>query len=173
MTSHLNRNRGRRQALDDKQMQRGTSLIEVMVSVLVLAIGLLGIAAMQATALRNSGSSLGRSQAVIQSYAALDAMRGNRTQALAGGYNMAALECTLPTGAAGGNLATNDINRWITDLKNALGPDACGRIECAAGAAECQVTIRWDDSRASETAADGGAVAAGAAQSQLVTRARL
>ena len=155
------------------RMQRGTSLIEVMVSVLVLAIGLLGIAAMQATALRNSGSSLGRSQAVIQSYAALDAMRGNRTQAMAGGYDMAALECTLPEGAAGADLALNDIDRWITDLKNALGPDACGRIECAAGAAECQVTIRWDDSRASETAADGDVVAAGAAQSLLVTRARL
>jgi type IV pilus assembly protein PilV len=155
------------------RVQRGTSLIEVMVSVLVLAIGLLGIAAMQATALRNSGSSLGRSQAVIQSYAVLDAMRGNRTQTLAGGYDMAALECALPGGAAGADLALNDIDRWITDLKNALGPDACGRIECAAGAAECQVTIRWDDSRASETAADGGAVAAGAAQSQLVTRARL
>lgn len=173
MSRYSNRNLPYPRSCGAARNQRGTSLIEVMISVLILGIGLLGIAAMQATALRNSGSSLGRSQAVIQSYAALDAMRGNRAQALAGNYDMTALECTASSAAAGGDLAVNDINRWIRDLKNALGPDACGRIECAAGAAECQVSIRWDDSRASETDAGGGAVAAGAAQRLLVTRARL
>lgn len=173
MSRYSNRNHVYLRSRGAACSQRGTSLIEVMISVLILGIGLLGIAAMQATALRNSGSSLGRSQAVIQSYAVLDAMRGNRVQALAGSYNMTALECAQPDGAVAGSLATNDINRWITDLKNALGPDACGRIECAAGAAECQVSIRWDDSRASETDADGGAVAEGDAERLLVTRVRL
>ena len=45
--------------------QQGMSLLEVLIAVLVLAIGLLGIAALQATALRNSQSSLERNQAVM------------------------------------------------------------------------------------------------------------
>jgi type IV pilus assembly protein PilV len=64
-------------------------LIEVLVAVLVLGIGLLGVAAMQATALRNSQSSLERSQGVMHVYTILDAMRANPQAARAGGYNMA------------------------------------------------------------------------------------
>ena len=42
------------------------SLIEVLVAVLIMGIGLLGIAAMQTVALRNGQSSLERTQAVIR-----------------------------------------------------------------------------------------------------------
>ena len=58
--------------------QVGVTLIEVLVAVLVMAIGLLGIAALQATALRNSQSSLERSQAVVHTYAILDARQPGR-----------------------------------------------------------------------------------------------
>ena len=44
---------------------RGMSLIEVMVSVLVLAVGLLGVAAMQSLALRGVQGSLESTQAVM------------------------------------------------------------------------------------------------------------
>ena len=63
-------------------IQRGVGLIEVMVAVLILGVGLLGIAAMQTTALRNSQSSLERSQAVMQTYAILDAMRAKDAEAV-------------------------------------------------------------------------------------------
>src|SRR3546814_14691706 len=63
---------------------RGTTRIEVLIAVLVLGIGMLGIASLQATSLRNSQSSLERSQAVIATYAIIDAMRANRNDALAG-----------------------------------------------------------------------------------------
>lgn len=62
----------------------GVGLVEVMISVLVLGVGMLGIAAMQATALRNSQSSLERSQAVIQAYTIFDAMRANLAVATSG-----------------------------------------------------------------------------------------
>src|SRR3546814_2402887 len=67
---------------------RGTTLSEVLIAVLVLGIGMLGIASLQATSLRNSQSSLERSQAVIATYAIIDAMRANRNDALAGAYNI-------------------------------------------------------------------------------------
>lgn len=131
--------------------QRGVSLIEVLVAVLIMGVGLLGIAAMQATALRNSQSALERSQAIIQSYAIIDAMRANRTSAIAGDYNLGAMTCAAP--AAGGTLAQFDLNQWITSLKLAMSGTAnagldstsCGRVACTANL--CAVTVQWDDSR--------------------------
>ena len=91
---------GRRVAVGRRRTQRGVTLLEVMISVLILGVGILGIAAMQTTALRNSQSSFERSQAVMHSYAIIDAMRANRVAALAGAYNMA-MACAAP-GLGGG-----------------------------------------------------------------------
>ncbi len=135
---------------------RGVSLIEVMISVLVMAIGLLGIAAMQTIALRNSQGSLERSQAVISAYAALDAMRANRAQALAGAYNTGGFICSASGSAS---LAAADTTAWINGWRTALGLDAadaasgCGSISCDAGTGVCDVGLRWDESRTTDAAA--------------------
>lgn len=121
---------------------RGVGLVEVLVSVLVLSIGLLGIAAMQATALRNSQSSLERSQGIVHVYTILDAMRANPNGVAAGTYNMA-MTCAAPGGA--GSVAASDRSEWITHLQENLGPTACGLVNCAAGV--CTITVQWDDSR--------------------------
>lgn len=120
---------------------RGVGLIEVLVAVLVLAIGLLGVAAMQAMALRNSQSSLERSQGVVHAYTILDAMRANPVQARAGAYNIG-MTCVAP---GGGSLVSNDLNAWITVLQQNLGPTACGQVNCVGPM--CTVSVRWDDSR--------------------------
>ncbi len=156
--------------------QLGVSLIEVMVSVLVLGVGLMGVAAMQATALRNGQSSLERSQVVAYSYSILDAMRANRAAALAGAYNLGSMQCTAPTG---GTLAQDDLRRWILSLKEGMTSDplnddtVCGQVACAAGV--CTVTIQWDDTRgsAADAAATGAANAEGGAQRQVQTVVRL
>lgn len=124
-----------------RRAQRGVGMIEVLVAVLVLAIGLLGIAAMQAAALRNSQSSLERSTATVLAYSMFDAMRANANLARLGGYNMG-LTCNVP---GGGDLAANDRSAWMTRVQQSLGATACGQIQCAAD--QCTVTIRWDDSR--------------------------
>jgi len=134
--------------------QRGASLIEVLIAVLIMAIGLLGVAAMQTAALRNTQSSLERSQAVIATYTVLDAMRANRDIALAGGYNTTGFLCSA-TGS--GSLAAADRAAWIGGWKAAVGSDAddesaCGSINCVSGV--CEIGLRWDDSRATE-AGDG------------------
>lgn len=150
------------QGLKNRSRQSGVGLIEVLVSVLILSIGLLGVAAMQATALRNSQGSFERTQAVIQTYSILDAMRANRAAALTGEYALGGgMICAVP---AAGTLAQSDMNRWITSIKDSIGSGAavdtttCGQVVCNA-AAQCTVTVRWDDSRATDAA--GGVRAAG------------
>lgn len=58
----------------------GVSIIEVMVSVLVLAVGILGVGGLQVSALQNGTRSVMRTQATHLSYEILDKMRSNPTQ---------------------------------------------------------------------------------------------
>lgn len=121
---------------------QGIGLIEVMVSVLILAVGMLGIAAMQATALRSSQSSLERSQGVINTYAIIDAMRANVVEARANRYAFDRT-CTVPS--AGTSLESKDINFWMSNLQKNLGSGACGAITCTGN--RCVVSVEWDDTR--------------------------
>src|SRR3546814_12535773 len=79
--------------------QRGAGLIEVMISVLVMGVGLLGIAAMQATALRNNQRALERTQATVQTYSILDAFRANAESARAAAYPLGR-PCAVPQDTA-------------------------------------------------------------------------
>lgn len=136
---------------------RGIGLVEVMVAVAILAFGMLAIAALQATALRNSQSSLERSQAVMKTYAILDAMRANRDAAMIGSYNMGNIDAdgNVTAWACGrpdaGDLANNDRRQWVGavgeegSLKATLGESACTAIRCNDD--ECIVAIQWNDAR--------------------------
>lgn len=124
--------------------QQGMSLIEVLIAALILAIGLLGIAAMQAMTLRNSQSAFDRTQAVVLSYSMFDAMRANATAARAGGYTLGRT-CTVPT--AGSTLVSRDQNLWLQSLKDTMGDSACGTISACASNV-CSITVEWNDSRA-------------------------
>ncbi|WP_062195644.1 type IV pilus modification protein PilV [Caldimonas taiwanensis] len=123
--------------------QRGVGLIEVLIAVLVLSIGLLGIAGLQARALKNSQSAYERSQAVALTYLMLDAMRANVDQARAGAYVLGRT-CTP---LSGGSLVANDQSAWIIAIKDTLGDhdSSCGEIACQG--AVCTVRVFWDDSR--------------------------
>jgi type IV pilus assembly protein PilV len=57
---------------------RGVSLIEVLVALLILSIGLLGVAGLQVVALRSNHGSFVRGQAVLLASDMADRMRANR-----------------------------------------------------------------------------------------------
>ena len=63
--------------LNNRASQRGLTLIESMVALLVISIGLLGIAALQITAMNQNTSSLNHSQAVWIAYNMSDRIRAN------------------------------------------------------------------------------------------------
>ncbi len=138
---------------------RGISLVEVLVSVLVLGVGMLGIAAMQSVALRGGQSSLESTQAVMQTTAIIEAMRANRLN-VAGYDTGGAMRCTT---TAATTLAGNDLNAWVSSLQDTItrgDASACGQISCAAN--DCLITVQWNDQRAG-----------GLGTRQLVTRASI
>lgn len=136
-----------------KRHQSGFTLVEVLVALLIVSIGLLGIAAMQSLALRNTGSSMERSQAVIQTYSYLDVLRANRDRAVLSELDMN-MVCN-PDNLPG---SQTEQREWITQLHQTLGPGSCGKVECLGGG-KCVITVQWNDTRA-----DGGL-----AVQQLVT----
>lgn len=123
--------------------QRGAGLIEVMVAILVLAIGLLGIAGMQLVSLQNNHSAALRGQAVVLAYDALDRMRANRDAAFIGNYATAVGD--LPP--AGTTIEALDLQEWKGML--ATLPSGAGAISSAVagGRTLFTVTVQWDDSR--------------------------
>jgi type IV pilus assembly protein PilV len=124
---------------------RGFSLMEVLVALAILSVGLLGLAALQATALRANQGANFRSQATNASYDVLDMIRANRLNANAYNTNFTS---AIP---AGTTTAAEDVRRWKINLRNTIGASAQGRVAIAGGVVT--VDVRWTDSRAGGDAA--------------------
>ena len=135
----------------------GATLIEILVALLVLSLGILGMAAMQIRALKGNHSSMQRTQAVMMSYYILDTMRVDRDGAKSLNYNTGSLSgdtigaiCN-PAAILGTALADNNLTHWIQSLKANIGEASdtttCGAVLCDADG-HCRVQVRWDDSRA-------------------------
>ena len=126
---------------------RGATLIEVLVSLLVLSIGLLGVAALLSTSVRHNHSAHLRSQATVLAHDIVDRMRANRTAALAGSYDTALADTVTPS--SGGSIATTDLSQWKALLAAAL---PAGRGAVSRSGSVVTITIEWDDSRGRDTA---------------------
>lgn len=96
--------------------QRGFTLIEVMIAVLVLSIGLLGLAGLQVTALRNNQTAFLRTQAAILSGDIIERMRANQAGVTAGAYDQATgaakAACKTTSGCGAADMAANDVYEW-------------------------------------------------------------
>lgn len=130
-----------------RRRQAGLTLVEILVTVLVLAIGLLGLAGMHVTMLSQNNSALGRSQASALAYEIIDRMRANRMAARSGAYDIDMEEDVSSANA----VAEADLTDWRASLGDAL-PGGDGSVAVAAGVVT--VTIRWDDERDADNPID-------------------
>src|SRR5690606_22543791 len=85
-----------------ERTSRGMTLVEILVTVVLISVGLLGIAALQLTTLRSNQEALIRSQASELANNILDRMRANQAGFLADQYNVD-FDGTGPAGTAAGN----------------------------------------------------------------------
>jgi type IV pilus assembly protein PilV len=126
----------------------GFSLLEVLIALLILSIGLLGIAGLQVFSLKYNHQSYERTQATVMIYDILDRMRAN-PQALANydypiptslSVDCAAASCSSPT-----DLAAYDLYMWSQALKKP------GMLAGGAGTIEflnpqlARVTVTWQE----------------------------
>ncbi|EGG98963.1 Type IV fimbrial biogenesis protein PilV [gamma proteobacterium IMCC2047] len=129
----------------NKKSQQGITLIEVLVALLVLSIGLVGLAALQLNSLRFNHSAFLRTQSTVLAYDIIDSMRVNRDKARDGVYNVSTGSCTTCSTNA---LANTDLVRWKASLAASL-PAGDGSVSTLATGATrvVQVTVQWAENR--------------------------
>ncbi len=130
--------------------QKGFNLIEILVTVIILAIGLLGVAGMQLTGLKYSQGAYHRSQVVVMTNDIVDRMRANRAAAESGSYDIAigdaanGVPCDVVMICNPVMMADADLAEWKQALAANL-PSGDGSIERNGNV--FTITIQWDDSR--------------------------
>jgi type IV pilus assembly protein PilV len=131
--------------------QHGMTLIEVLVTLVIISVGLLGVAALQLTSLKSNQESYVRSQAAMLAADLLDRMRANQAGFLAGDYDAATFDGTGRSGTTGGT----DMTAWQATINRLLPGDdtqAAGKVERDATTNVVTITIQWAERAERSTA---------------------
>jgi type IV pilus assembly protein PilV len=149
--------------------QCGFSLVEVLVALIIIGVGMLGIAKIQALSYASTGTAAQRSIAAILASSMSSAMRANRaywqvqaatvpqTVTLTNGaftpaptdpVLTSAITC-LASVCTPQQLAAYDLHQWATALSTAL-PNSVATISCVPPAATnypvgCNITVTWSE----------------------------
>lgn len=121
----------------------GMTLIEVLVTLVIISVGLLGVAALQLTTVRNNYDSFVRTQAATLAGDMLDRMRANRGKA--DQYPVDMGEAVESTDAS----VISDVERWRTTLAEQL-PVGDGAIAYDDVTRIVTITIQWRERAESE-----------------------
>ncbi len=141
---------------------RGTTMIEVLVTIIVMSIGLLGIAGMQTIGLASNTAAYNRSQATILAYGIADRARANVLGKTS--YNNTSTDssivekasCKTTTGCSAADMAINDIWEWHQTLAASL-PAGYGSIciDSTPNTVNCDgagdiyvIRVFWDEDKA-------------------------
>ncbi len=130
--------------------ESGFTLMEILVAVVVLGLGLMGLASLQAMGQRTNYSAYLRSQAALQAYDMTDRMRANLAGVAAGGYQSISGIGTNPncieTGCTPSQLAQYDAFEWNTANQTVL-PSGRGTVVFDATTSTFTIDVAWDDNR--------------------------
>lgn len=119
---------------------QGFGLIEVLVSMLVLGIGILGMIGLQLNALHYNQTAAFRSHATFMAYDIADRMRANAPAALAGSYSIG-LSDAAPTGSS---IASTDLREWKLAMASQL---PVGNGSVSKNGDIYSITVQWDESK--------------------------
>lgn len=163
--------------------EQGFSLIEVMITLVIIAIGLLGVAGVMALAMSNNGTARMQSLASLEVASLSTAMQSNQAYWVHGagatatvavqnttitpaGYG-SAINCSLSTCSAA-EVAGYDLATWGQSIAQAL-PNGVGNVSCTQSAGPgptpptetvCTITVQWQETTMSLSHAAGSGASA-------------
>lgn len=123
--------------------QQGVSLIEVLITLLVLSVGLIGLAGLQMVSIQANKSAYYRSQATLLAYDMADRMRANQVQANTDVYFLN-YPASSTAHEVSGNQANKDLSEWLNALAQTL-PDGTAAI--SRDERLLSISIRWNNNR--------------------------
>jgi len=148
---------------------KGASLIEVLVALVIIAVGLLGIAKMQALAIASTRVSTVRSLFAIEAASLASSMHSNRVYWTAVGAGVPTFQVGVNGGlitnstdntllaampdwpthcsanqCVGAPMAEYDLLNWGAALQNVM-PTATGAVDCSGNPATCTITVNWTE----------------------------
>jgi type IV pilus assembly protein PilV len=136
--------------------QSGFSIIEVLVTIVVVSVALLGVAKMQAASVSNTQVARTRSLVALQAESLASLMHGNRlywSDPTAVQASWSSTGAVAPTTAcSGGNvcaakdMASADWNNWLAGLYSEI-PTYSATVGCATATSPvtCLITITWTE----------------------------
>lgn len=135
-------------------------MIEVLVSVAILSLGILGIAALQTTSYKYNHGAYLRTVATNQVYAIIDRMRANPVGVSQGNYNAltytASGTTSICTSCTPEQIATNDNIQWNHVIRQSL-PSGQGSVTFNPTTGLYDVRVMWDGNRNGATGTGCGA----------------
>lgn len=147
--------------------QAGFTLLEALITIVVVSIGLLGILGLQTVSIANTQISAARSIAAVAAENIADSIRANPEGAAAGAYSniqgpaqrSKPVDCSSQPCSAQ-QIATLDAWEWNTMLARRL-PNGAGFVQCdQVISGECRVyeiTVAWFERELNEDAGAQGA----------------
>lgn len=141
--------------INNTMRQQGISMIEALVSLLIISIGLLGIASLQISSIKQSSSAHWHSQAVWANYEMTDRISANSTDSFANYAdidtdNDYSMDCTN-NACTPADMITADAEDWKTQVSQL--PDGRGIIKSNA-ANTLDVTVMWLDPAGNKNCGD-------------------
>jgi type IV pilus assembly protein PilV len=141
------------------RLQRGISMTEALVALVVLSVGMLGVAGLFVESLRANRSATSRMHAVNLANDMADRILANRhagnAYVLLKGMLPAAKGCVLTNNCTTENLAQDDLAAWVRQVRAVMPPDPEGDpaetiVDVTAGGSASapwryRITIRWTE----------------------------
>lgn len=129
--------------------QSGMTMIEVLITILVLAIGLTGVMSMEAIAIKSNHQAYLRTQAILQAQDLADRMHANLKGVEDGDYVITSAPTTpakncLSTACSTAELALFDKWEWDQSNKKLL-PDSTATVSFDSTAKSYTMTINWKE----------------------------
>ena len=144
--------------LKNGSKQTGVTLVEILVTVIILSIGLLGLAALQTTSIKISYDSYLRTQAEFLAYDLIDRIRANPS---APNYTVSTIlsapskDC-YTSACSADELRSSDLFQWQTQVATLLpskdGTEPSGTVTFDSTTQLYTLTLEWADRYESDVA---------------------
>lgn len=132
--------------------QSGFSMLEVLVSLIIILLGALGMAGIQMLSISNTEIARYQSLAALLASSMAAEIQGNKAFWSAAPTGISVTGGAVSGGPSGGSCGTgcsasqvagNSLQTWATSINSVLPPGATGTVNCANTPAVCTVLLTW------------------------------